>query len=615
MSIVLDRLTKTFAGRRVVDDVSLEVGDGELFVLLGSSGSGKSTVLRLISGLSRPDAGAVILFGRDVTALPAQERGVGFVFQNYSIFRHMTVRRNIEFGLRLRRVPRAERRRKSDELLELIGLGGLGHRFADELSGGQQQRVALARALAYQPRVLLLDEPFGALDAKIRVQLRRTLREIQRALKVTAVLVTHDQDEAFELGDRIGIVEHGRLLEVGSAEDLYARPQSFFVATFLGTGAVLVGRCEDGRAKFGTMSLPIPKDLPHEEGGPVRVLIRPEQVALGEAPTASDTPSLGRATIFDQSFAGATRRVRLRLPERAGVRQIFPPPPFGEEGILIDALVPAIRSVPSEPDVRLDGWRILAQPQRRVLAMDGGRGASDALAAAARIAAGIGATLRVLGVARDGEGVDALTAALTERAAGAAAPNAEIRVRTGEREEQVAAELAETYYHLFVVDASRSADRRRGGFVEPSALERARTPVLFVRDGSRAIRRMLMCTAVGEPGRAAIRYGAWLAARLQARVLLLHVARPGDAAPSWVEAHLGRGVRTLHGQGVQADFRIRPAGAPIEGILAEAREGDHDVVLIGRHVSPAGTSRNRDDVTLQVLRASDRPVLVVPENV
>ena len=182
MSIVLDQLTKLYAGRRVVDRVSLEIGDAELFVLLGSSGSGKSTVLRLIAGLSREDSGTINLFGRDVTGLPAQERGVGFVFQNYSIFRHMTVSKNIEFGLRLRNVPHAERRRKSDELLELIELGGLGDRYAHQLSGGQQQRVALARALAYEPRVLLLDEPFGALDAKIRTQLRRTLREIQRAL-------------------------------------------------------------------------------------------------------------------------------------------------------------------------------------------------------------------------------------------------------------------------------------------------------------------------------------------------------------------------------------------------------------------------------------------------
>jgi len=612
VSIVLDRLTKLYAGRRVVDDVSLEVGDGELFVLLGSSGSGKSTVLRLIAGLAHADSGNVTLMGRDVTGLPAQERGVGFVFQNYSIFRHMTVDKNIEFGLRLRRVPRSDRRRKSAELLELIGLGGLGKRYAHELSGGQQQRVALARALAYEPRVLLLDEPFGALDAKIRVQLRRTLREIQRALRVTAILVTHDQDEAFELGDRIGIVEHGKLLEVGSAESLYAKPQSFFVATFLGSGTVLVGRCEEGRARFGGVSLPIPKDQPHEEGGPVRILIRPEQVSLDAS--RPDAPSLGPAAIVDQSFAGATRRVRLRVDEIPGVRQTFPPTPFGEEGILIDALLPSDRPLPAEPEVRLSGWRILAQPARRVLAMDGGRGSSDALATAARIAKAIDASVRVFGVARDAEKTEALSATLAERAHAVDAPGAEVRVRAGQREEQIAAELAETYYHLFVVDATTSSDRRRGAAVEPSALERSRTPVLFVRGPARAWKNLLLCTAVGEPGRAAVRYGAWLAARLQARVLLLHVARDGGEAPAWVRAHLERGVRTLHGQGVQADFKIRAAAAPLEGILAEAREGAPDVILIGRHVGAAGARQSGEDVTLQVLKATDRPVIVVPEN-
>jgi ABC-type Fe3+/spermidine/putrescine transport system ATPase subunit/nucleotide-binding universal stress UspA family protein len=612
MSIVLDRLSKVYAGRRVVDDVSLEVGDGELFVLLGSSGSGKSTVLRLISGLAPADSGTILLFGKDVTVLPPQQRGVGFVFQNYSIFRHMTVSRNIEFGLKLRRVPRPERRKKSAELLELIGLGGLGGRYAHELSGGQQQRVALARALAYEPRVLLLDEPFGALDAKIRVQLRRTLREIQRALKVTAVLVTHDQEEAFELGDRIGIVEHGRLLEVGSAEELYARPRSFFVATFLGSGTVLVGRCEDGKARFGPVSLPIPKDQPHEEGDPVRILIRPEQVALGG--TDRDAPSLGPAEIVDQTFAGAARRLRLRVPEIAGVRQIFPPTPYGEEGLLVDALVPSERPVPAEPQALLMGWRVLAQPQRRVLVMDGGRGGTEALAAAARIARSIGATLRVFGVAKDADAVAALTTALTERAAAAGTPGAEVRVRSGDRDEQISAELAETYYHLFVVAAATRGDRRRGSSADPAVLERARTPVLFARGEVRAIKTILLCTAVGEPGRAAVRYGAWLAARLQARVLLLHVSREEGEAPTWVRAHLERGVRTLHGQGVLADYKIRGAGTPLDGIAAEARESGFDLVLIGRHVPPVGDRQGGDGVTLQVLRAADRSVLVVPEN-
>src|SRR3954451_16473701 len=221
MSIVLEDLTKRYGGHPVVSSVSLEVGDGELFVLLGSSGSGKSTLLRMIAGLSEVDAGRVMLRGRDVTDLPPAARGVGFVFQSYALFRGMPVAENVEFALAVRGVPAAQRRRRRDELLELVGLSGLGGRMPRQLSGGQQQRVALARALAHEPEVLLLDEPFGALDAKIRLQLRQNLREIQQRLNLTTILVTHDQDEAFELADRIGIIEQGRLLEVGTPSELY----------------------------------------------------------------------------------------------------------------------------------------------------------------------------------------------------------------------------------------------------------------------------------------------------------------------------------------------------------------------------------------------------------
>ncbi len=308
MSIVLDGLTKRFGGPAVVDRVTLEIADGELFVLLGSSGSGKSTVLRMIAGLTSTDGGSIRLMDRDVTNLPPQERGVGVVFQNYSIFQHMTAAKNIAFGLRIRRVPRAERRRKSEELLDLVGLGGLGDRYAHELSGGQQQRVALARALAYEPQVLLLDEPFGALDVKIRGQIRRSFRDIQRRLKVTTILVTHDQEEAFEMADRIGVVERGRLVEVGRPEELYSRPGSLFAATFVGAGTVLVGRCREGQADFGALVLPVPAEVPHDEGAPVRVLIRPEQVSLTDAP--KEQPGLGRGQVIDGSFAGALRRVR-----------------------------------------------------------------------------------------------------------------------------------------------------------------------------------------------------------------------------------------------------------------------------------------------------------------
>src|SRR6266508_1906321 len=242
MSIALEQIVKHFGRQVIVDRVSLEVREGELFVLLGASGSGKSTILRITAGLLAPDHGRVLLHGRDVTGLPPQKRDVGFVFQNYTVFRHMTVAENIEFGLKVRRVPAAERRRRHEQLLDLVGLAGLGKRFPGQLSGGQLQRVALARALAYEPKMLLLDEPFGALDVKIRTQLRRSLKEIQRKLGVTAILVTHDQEEAFELADRIGELARGRILEVGQSEVLYAKPKTLYVASFLGGGTVLASR-------------------------------------------------------------------------------------------------------------------------------------------------------------------------------------------------------------------------------------------------------------------------------------------------------------------------------------------------------------------------------------
>ncbi|HZE88031.1 MAG TPA: ABC transporter ATP-binding protein, partial [Verrucomicrobiae bacterium] len=196
MSIVLEELAKFYEGHAVVSRVSLEIADGEFFVLLGPSGSGKSTILRMIAGLTPADHGRIVLHGRDVTTTPAQKRGVGFVFQHYALFKHMTVAGNVGFALSIRRAPAPERRRRVEELLGLVGLAGFGSRMPGQLSGGQQQRVALARALAHRPSVLLMDEPFGALDARIRSELRRTIRAVQKELGVTTIFVTHDQDEA-----------------------------------------------------------------------------------------------------------------------------------------------------------------------------------------------------------------------------------------------------------------------------------------------------------------------------------------------------------------------------------------------------------------------------------
>jgi ABC-type Fe3+/spermidine/putrescine transport system ATPase subunit/nucleotide-binding universal stress UspA family protein len=614
VSIVLKDLTKIFGKHRVVDRVSLEVEPGELFVLLGESGSGKSTILRLIAGLWRADGGTILLHGQDVTATPPQSRGVGFVFQNYSVFRHMSVAENVEFGLRVRRRPRAERRQRREELLDLLGLGGLGHRYANQLSGGQQQRVALARALAYEPQILLLDEPFGALDIKIRAQLRRGLREIQRKLGVATVLVTHDQVEAFELGDRIGVIERGRLLEVGRPEDLYDRPRSLAVATFVGSGTVLVGRSHGDVARFGDVELPIPADVPHESGARVRVLFRPEDVSLSESPPAGAdrTPVLGRGEVFEQSFGGATKRLRLRLPPLREVRQIAPPLPYGEEGLIVEADVSAEERTPQLPWVVLKGWHILRRPAPRLLACDPGDGTTDVLEMADHLADAVEGAVTLLAVAPDRTQTSKLEGPLTARRDEVGLHRAAVRVRAGDPLEQVLAEQAEGV-HDFILVGFREGEGRRAGRGDSTAvrlLDYLPVPVLLVRGPVRRPRKILICTAVGEPGKADIRIGGWVARQLAAEATLLHVYR-GAEPPQWVRDHLRRGVATLRSLEVAASLTLRPAETPAEGIRDEARDGDYDLVVVGGH--PPELRGERENVTRQVVDLAGCSVLVVPE--
>jgi sulfate transport system ATP-binding protein len=611
MSIRLDQLAKSFGGQPVVKPTSLEVNDGELFVLLGASGSGKSTILRMVAGLTAPDSGSIWLRDRDVTHLPPQARGIGFVFQNYSIFRHMSVGDNIEFPLKIRKVPAAERARKREELLDRVGLGGFGNRYAHQLSGGQQQRVALARALVHEPSVLLLDEPFGALDVKIRSQLRRNLREIQQQLGVTAILVTHDQEEGFELADRIGLMERGELLEIGDPEELYARPRTLFGAAFLGAGTVLVGRAREGKAQIGPLSLPIPSEVTHEEDARVRVLVRPEQVEISTAPPADEALALGQGTIAESNFLGALRRVRVRLPAIPGTRQVAPAV-YGEEGLLVDAVLPAATKL-DRPDVwvSLRGWHILAPPQPRLLVCDlPDEGSPAPLPLVRALEAPLNAKVCLLAVTVDAGKVESLRAALSERALAAGVTDVETLVRRGGATAEIVAEQRQSLYDFTLLQfpAGRSVETL------VDLLESLPAPLLVAQGEPETFRRILICTAVGEPGKADVRAGGWLARRLGAEATLLHVLPAGVAAPApWVSAHLNAGLATLRGLEVTSHSAIRTARTPVQGILDETREGGYDLVVLGRHAR--GRTRERAvryDVTLQILVESKASVLVVP---
>ncbi|MBD2775429.1 sulfate/molybdate ABC transporter ATP-binding protein [Iningainema tapete] len=239
MGILVDNVSKHYGSFRAVDEVSLEIKTGSLVALLGPSGSGKSTLLRMIAGLETLDSGQIWLVGENATHRSVQERHIGFVFQHYALFKHLTIRENVGFGMSIRKIPKQKIRERADELLELVQLGGLGDRYPSQLSGGQRQRVALARALAVQPQILLLDEPFGALDAKVRKELRLWLRRLHEEVHVTTVIVTHDQEEAMEVADQIVVMNKGRVEQVGTSSEIYDKPATPFVMSFVGPVNVL----------------------------------------------------------------------------------------------------------------------------------------------------------------------------------------------------------------------------------------------------------------------------------------------------------------------------------------------------------------------------------------
>ncbi len=573
MSIEIEHVGKRYGPVAVVDDVSLSIATGELFVLLGPSGSGKSTLLRLIAGLAEPDTGTVRLHGRDVTRVDPRERGIGFVFQHYGLFRHMSVADNVEFALRVRRVPRARRRERRAELLALVGLSGLDDRTPGQLSGGQQQRVALARALAHEPSVLLLDEPFGALDARIRLELRRALRSIQRELGLTAVFVTHDQEEAFELADRVAVLRDGRLLEVGQPQELYQRPRSPFVATFLGAGNLLVGESSARSVRLGSLELPLATEVTlGRTPRRVQVLFRPEDVEV-HGHVRDGQATLGRARV-DASWAlGGFERLRLRLPPLPGVRAVAPPQPFGGEALLLDALRPQHETARlplaagDEAWVSVRRFHVLAPAHLRLL-VDAGQ--SPGACAARELGGALAQRLEGhVATLASGAGVGRLG-----------------RLDPADFELGGETENAEEGFDLLVLGL--------GGEERPGAdlrwLLQVRHHLLLVPGPARLPARVLVCASASEHGKADVRFAERLAWQLGASATVLTVLpREADArVPPHVERFLAASAQALAARGVVARTLVR-RGAPQREILAELEHGDHDLIVLGGpHRGPAG---------------------------
>ncbi|MCY7326470.1 MAG: ABC transporter ATP-binding protein [Microbacteriaceae bacterium] len=296
---------KDFAGQRALSGVNLSVAAGEFVALLGPSGCGKTTALRALSGLELVDGGSILIDGVDVVNVPVNKRDMGMVFQSYSLFPHMTTIENVEFGLRMRKVAASERRRRASETLELVGLSHLEGRYAHQLSGGQQQRVALARALVTRPRVLLLDEPLSALDAKVRVQLRDEIRRIQTNLGITTLFVTHDQEEALAVADRVAVMRDGDIEQIGTPEELYMSPANPFVADFVGLSNHVDAEHIGGIVTVLGIRLPLLGE--RQPDGPVTALIRPEDVEFAVAGIP--------ATVVASSFLGSLRRTRVRVAD------------------------------------------------------------------------------------------------------------------------------------------------------------------------------------------------------------------------------------------------------------------------------------------------------------
>jgi putative spermidine/putrescine transport system ATP-binding protein len=333
----LRELKKSFGGVLALDGLSLDLAAGELVSLLGPSGCGKTTALRIVAGFEPADQGRVVVDGRDITRVPANRRDMGMVFQAYSLFPNMTALGNIQFGLRMRDVPTADRKRRAAELLELVGLSPHVAKYPHQLSGGQQQRVALARALAIQPKILLLDEPLSALDAKVRVTLRDEIRRIQSELGITTLFVTHDQEEALALSDRVGVMSEGRVEQLDTPARVYRDPATPYVAQFVVVTNAIAGLADGDAVVDDGHRLPASGAAGHPRGTAIRLIVRPEEIGL--RPVESGAPGALPGTILTQSFLGPVIRLTVRLE--------------GQDGQLLRVDVPSLEAERHAPGSRV----------------------------------------------------------------------------------------------------------------------------------------------------------------------------------------------------------------------------------------------------------------------
>jgi sulfate transport system ATP-binding protein len=532
----------------------------------------------------------------------------------------MTVAENIEFGLQIRKVSKKERQLKRDELLELVGLVGLGNRMPRQLSGGQQQRVALARALVLEPDVLLLDEPLGALDAKIRVELRRSLKAIQRQLGVATILVTHDQEEAFDLADRIGVMSYGRLVEVGTPRDLYQQPQTEFVASFLGTANILVGSTEHGKVRVGPHVYELNEEAARfSTDGRVQVVFRPEDIALACSREELNCTPLGEAVVTNMGFNGPAERLRLELPPIPGVRAIAPAMAFGSPKITIDASRSPDQSASLPLNVRDKAWvgirrlHALTHPGLNFMVVtDGNLRSQSAISLGGYMARMAHARLVLVGAGRD---ETSLTQHLQEarKQIGSGMASVEMRLEHGSAPAAIEKSIEQTPVDLVIIGW-----RPMEGVELPEQILRSGSHhVLLAAHPGAHIEKALVCVSMGEPGKDDVLFAGRLLRHLGAQAKLISVVEhgsPEDYLQPRREQFLAGGVQSLEMFGVPTESELK-FGNPQAEIAAELASGGYDLIVMGAPLPPRhghihlrgvieSVMKNPGDCSILIVRSS-----------